>query len=131
MGSIEAKSASSLAIGSLQAQPAPGDSDVSRGAWSAVTSATVRDESGLPGGDGDGRGPGDRRVLTAVQDPGADAGLDVGDDQHVPGGVRPQDLLAGPGDGQVVEDRRDLAGSRRELGQLFAAAELVRVVDRQ
>ena len=38
-----ANSASSLASGSLQAQPAPGDSEVSRGAWicSAVTVATV------------------------------------------------------------------------------------------
>ena len=40
-----ANSASSLASGSLHAQPAPGDSEVSRGAWvwSAVTFATVGD----------------------------------------------------------------------------------------
>jgi hypothetical protein len=40
-GPIEANSASSLASGSLQAHPAPGDSDVSLGAWSAFTLATV------------------------------------------------------------------------------------------
>ena len=39
--SMLAKSCSSLASGSLQAQPAPGDSEVSRGAWSTVTLATV------------------------------------------------------------------------------------------
>ena len=41
--SSPANSASSLASGSLQAQPAPGDSEVRRGAWmgSAVTVATV------------------------------------------------------------------------------------------
>ena len=37
-GPIEANSASSLASGSLQAQPAPGDSDVSLGLWSGITS---------------------------------------------------------------------------------------------
>jgi hypothetical protein len=37
---------SSLASGSLQAQPAPGDSEVSRGVWSAFTSATVAGGSG-------------------------------------------------------------------------------------
>src|SRR5712671_892480 len=44
-----ANSASSLASGSLHAQPAPGDSEVSRGAWnfSAVTVATVTG-AGLP-----------------------------------------------------------------------------------
>jgi hypothetical protein len=44
-GPIDANSASSLASGSLQAQPAPGDSEVRRGVWSAITFATVRDEA--------------------------------------------------------------------------------------
>ena len=46
-----ANSASSLASGSLHAQPAPGDSEVSRGAlvWSAITLATVAARR-LPGG---------------------------------------------------------------------------------
>ena len=35
-GPIEANSSSSLASGSLHAHPAPGDSEVSRGAWSAI-----------------------------------------------------------------------------------------------
>ena len=40
-GPMAANSASSLASGSLHAQPAPGEREVSRGVWSAITLATV------------------------------------------------------------------------------------------
>src|SRR5580658_1336423 len=119
-----ANSASSLASGSLHAQPAPGDSEVRRGvwAWSVVTSATVRDGVRLPGGDGDVAGPGDGRVAAVVHDRGVRAGLQAGQDEDAAVGVGVKDLLevAALAGVDVVQDGGLLAGDRGPGSQLLA-----------
>src|SRR5580704_3577182 len=125
-GPIDANSASSLASGSLQAQPAPGESEVSRGAWSAITLATVRDGGRLPGGEADVRGPGNGGGVPVVQDRRVQAGAQVGDDQHAAAGVGVQDLLVAGElqDVEVVDDGALAAGGGGEPDQALAQGQV-------
>src|SRR5580693_5784873 len=114
-GGIEANMASSLASGSLQAQPAPGDREVRRG----VTPLRYASGARLPHRGDRVRGPGDRGVHVPAQDARRVALAHAGDDQHAPGGVGVHHLLVpvaaqGVGSGK---HRGHPAGGRRALNQ--------------
>src|SRR5580700_11036190 len=113
--SMVANMASSLASGSLQAQPAPGDREVRRG----VTPLRYASGARLPHRGDRVRGPGDRRVHLPAQDARRVALAHAGDDQHAPGGVGVHHLLVpvaaqGVGSGK---HRGHPAGGRRALNQ--------------